>query len=504
MRAHVAAFAALIAAGSPAAAVQQGHSGHSPPAVPASSADAVSVRALSFENSGAPAAQQPFLRGLALLHNFEYPRAAEAFREAQSADPGFAMAYWGEAMTFNHPIWMEQDSDAARAVLARLGATREARLARGRTERERGLLEAVEILYGEGGKEDRDRAYSAHLAALAQRYPGDVDIQSFYALSLLGLAHQGRDVRLYMRAAAQLEPLVPSHPDHPGVLHYLIHSYDDPVHAPLGLRAARRYGDVAPDAPHARHMTSHIFLALGMWPETIEANVAADAEVDRLRAASQQPPTSCGHYNEWLVYSLHQNGRHGDADSIAAACLAEAARPRTPQMRGNPAVSWADMAIRGAIESRRPIAGSLADPGPAARFTLAYADLLAGAADLATVRSARTRLVEMDREAARGAPEPAWAPRRRAVVLVQAAALEALRAGRVEEGLAELRRAAETERTMPAEFGPPLVEKPSFELLGEELLRLGRAAEARAAFEAALELAPGRRLSAAGLAAASR
>ena len=496
MKLYAAALTALILLASPPATAQP---------LPAPSA-------VSFANSGAPAAQAAFHRGLALLHNFEYPRAAAAFREAQSADPAFAMAYWGEAMTYNHPIWMEQDAAAARAALARLAATREARLARAPTPRERDLLEAVEILYGEGSKEDRDRAYSTHMAALAGRYADDVDVQAFYALSLLGLAHDGRDVRLYMRAAAQLEPLIVRHPDHPGVLHYLIHSYDDPTHAPLGLRAARRYGDVAPDAPHARHMTSHIFLALGMWPEVIEANRAADAEVDRLRTASGQPPASCGHYTEWLVYGLYQAGRFDDAAAAVRACGEQVrtqlgAPDGAPPAAAGAARSWADMAIRGVIETGRPLPPEisiiLGDGHPGARFTLAYADLLAAGADAARVRAARGRLIELDRAlsgAARASPEPPHAPRRRAIVLAQAEALEALRSGRSEEGLAALRRAAETERTMPAEFGPPLVEKPSFELLGEELLRLGRNDEARAAFAAALELAPNRRLSARGAA----
>ena len=487
MRIAAALFAALCALAMPAAVAQ--------PPRPV---------ALTFENSGAPAAQEPFLRGLALLHNFEYPRAAEAFRQAQAADPGFALAYWGEAMTYNHPIWMEQDAAAGRAVLARFGPTREARLARVLMERERSLLEAVEILYGEGSKEDRDRAYSSHMGDLLLGYPDDVDIQSFYALSLLGLAHQGRDVRLYMRAAGQLEALLPRHPNHPGVLHYLIHSYDDPTHAPLGLRAAYRYGDVAPDAPHARHMTSHIFLALGMWGETIEANRAADAEVDRLRAASGQPPTSCGHYNEWLVYALYQSERSEEASTVASACWnqvrAQLAAPASATGRAPPAVSWADMTIRGVIEDRElpdnGYAEALGQAHPQARFTLAYAELIARLAELGPVRAARARLIEIDRElaeAARTSPEPAYAPRRRAIVLAQAEALEALRSGRTEEGLAILRRAAETERSMPAEFGPPLVEKPSFELLGEELGSLHRRSEAEAAFRAALELAPNRR-----------
>jgi len=480
---------------------------------PAALAQPAAPAPLTFENSGAAAAQAPFLRGLGLLHNFEYPRAAEAFREAQAADPGFALAYWGEAMTYNHPVWMQQDAAAARAVLARLGPTREARLARAPAGRERGVMEAVEILYGEGAKEARDRAYAAHMASLGEAHPDDVDIRAFQALSLLGLAHDGRDVRLYMRAAALLEPLLPRHPDHPGVLHYLIHSYDDPTHAPLGLRAARRYGDVAPDAPHARHMTSHIFLALGMWDEVIEANIAADAAVDALRRAAGRPPVACGHYNEWLVYGLLQAERYGDASVASTACFDQArAQPGglgASGPGGMPTLSAADMAIRVAIESARPIgpaaSSALSEAHAGARFTMAYADLLAAGGDASRVRAARTRLIEADRalsQAAGAEREPPYATRRRAIVLDQAEGLEALRAGRSEAGLTALRRAAEAERTMPAEFGPPLVEKPSFELLGEELLRLGRRGDAAAAFRAALELAPGRLRSVRGLAAA--
>lgn len=482
-------------------------------ALAAPAAEAQAPAPLTFPNSGAPSAQAPFLRGLSLLHNFEYPRAAEAFREAQAADPAFALAYWGEAMTYNHPVWMRQDAAAARAVLTRLGPTREARLARAPAGRERGFVEAVEILYGEGTKEERDRAYAGHMAGLGLAFPNDVDVQAFRALSLLGLAHDGRDVRLYMRAAALLEPMVPAHPDHPGVLHYLIHSYDDPTHAPLGLRAARRYGDIAPDAPHARHMTSHIFLALGMWDEVIEANIAADAAVDALRRARGRPQEACGHYNEWLYYALLQAGRGGDAQVAQTACW-DQVRTQSGGIgavspSGVPALSVTDMAIRGVIDSGEPLdtafAAAVSEARPDARFTIAYAELLTVGADARQVRAARQRLIEADRalsQASRTEPEPAYAPRRRAIVLDQAEGLEALRSGRTEAGLAALRRAAEAERAMPAEFGPPLVEKPSFELLGDELLRLRRVTDAAAAYRNALELAPGRQRSQRGLAAA--
>jgi hypothetical protein len=223
---------------------------------------------VDFANSGAPTAQGDFLDGLALLHDFEYDAAAAAFRRAESADPDFAMAYWGEAMTFNHPVWMQQDLAAARAALNRLAPSSAMRRVKAQTEREKAYLGAAEILYGDGTKENRDVRYEDAMATLHARYPDDVDAAAFYALSILGSAHAGRDVATYMRSAAVLEEAWVSHRDHPGLLHYLIHSYDDPAHAPLGLRAARLYAKIAPDAGHAQHMTSHIFLALGMWTAT--------------------------------------------------------------------------------------------------------------------------------------------------------------------------------------------------------------------------------------------
>ena len=276
----------------------------------------VKLGEVAFANSGAPAAQADFLAGLGFLHNFEYPRAAEAFKRAQAADPSFAMAYWGEAMTYNHAVWMEQDAGAGRAALARLGANPDARLAKAPTPREREYLQAVETLYGAGDKEARDFAYADAMAKVHRDFPDDVDATAFYALSLLGTSHQGRDTATYMRSAALLEEVYPSHVHHPGVLHYLIHSYDDPVHAPLGLRAARAYGDVASGAPHALHMTSHIFLALGMWDDVIKSNQDSTAAVNALRAARGMKPTGCGHAFSWLMYGYLEAGRDAAPDRL--------------------------------------------------------------------------------------------------------------------------------------------------------------------------------------------
>jgi tetratricopeptide (TPR) repeat protein len=471
------------------------------------------VGEVSFANSGSQAAQAPFLRGLALLHNFEYADSAAQFRKAEEIDPDFAMAYWGEAMTYTHPIWMQQDLAAARAVLGRLGAGPGARLAKARTERERDYLRAVETLYGEGGKEERDFRYSDAMAALHQRYPHDVDATAFYALSLLGTAHQGRDFAIYMRSAALLEEVFPTHQRHPGVLHYLIHSYDDPVHAPLGMRAARLYGGVAPNAGHALHMTSHIFVALGLWDEVIAANERAMRVVDAQRAEQHQPPKTCGHYPTWLHYAFLQERRFDEAKRRLGDCrktaMGKLAKPTSGSLDPDDSDlgSYVEMRVVQALETGGWDAeGSFDVPARLAgpRFTQAYGEaLLAAAGPPPKLHEAAARLRERQKELLAEIEKQKRtnpADRRRAEIAVrQIDALEKIRAGNQEEGIALLRRAAEAESSMPLEFGPPAVEKPTFELLGDELAALGRHAEAEQAYRAALARAPGRTRSLQGL-----
>lgn len=472
------------------------------------------VGEVSFANSGSPAAQEPFLRGLALLHNFEYEDAAEQFHKAQEIDPDFAMAYWGEAMTHTHPIWFQQDLDKARAVLGRLGASPEARLAKAKTERERDYLHAVEVLYGEGTKEQRDFRYSDAMAELHRRYPDDVDATAFYALSILGTAHEGRDFAIYMRAAALLEEVFPSHQRHPGVLHYLIHSYDDPIHAPLGLRAARLYGAVAPNAGHALHMTSHIFVALGQWDDVIDANVRAMKVVDEHRAAKGKPAKTCGHYPNWLHYGYLQQGRFDDAKRALDACRPMAQREASggPGSEGDVSLvrDYAEMRLFYWMETGRwepsealtlP-ADRLAEP----KFLQAYAEALMAAGangDRAALPAAAARLRERQKGILKEmGNKPRTVTFERAgvdIVVRQIDALEMIRKGKKDEGIAELRKVAETESAMPFEFGPPSIQKPSWELLGDELLALGRNADAEKAYQTALSRAPGRTLSLQGL-----
>ena len=461
------------------------------------------VGEVSFANSGAAAAQETFLRGLALLHNFEYPDAAEQFRKAQKIDPDFAMAYWGEAMTYTHPIWMQQDLPAARAVLGRLGATPEARAAKAKTERERDYLRTVEVLYGNGTKDERDFLFSDAMAALHQRYPDDIDATAFYALSILGTAHEGRDFATYMRSAALLEEVFPTHQHHPGVLHYLIHSYDDPIHAPLGVRAARLYGAVAPNAGHALHITSHIFVALGLWDDVIAANQRAMLVVNRQRADRGQTPKTCGHYVSWLHYAFLQERRFDDAKGQLDACRRMAVNQFSDHPDPDKSIvpSYEEMRLFHWVETGRwDAADALAIPPDryaGARFLQAYGEALsASGGELKAFQGAAARLHERQRDLLAEVEknkEGVIVDRRNAEIAVQQIdALVRIKEGKRDEGIALLRKVAAAESALPLEFGPPPIQKPTSELLGDELLALGRNAEAEQAYQSTLNRAPGR------------
>jgi tetratricopeptide (TPR) repeat protein len=482
------------------------------------------VGEVSFANSGAPDAQAPFLRGLALLHDFEYGDAALAFRKAQTIDPSFAMAYWGEAMTFTHPVWFQQNADAARAALKRFGDTSAERLAKAKTERERDYLRAVDVLYGSGTKDERDFKYAEAMRALHERYSDDVDATAFYAVALLGTSHQGRDFATYMRAAALLEEVLPSHPRHPGVLHYLIHCYDDPIHAPLGLRAARRYGAVAPGAGHALHMTSHIFIAMGMWDEVIDANRRAIDVVNKQRAARQaKPAADCGHYPLWLYYAYLQQHRFDDARRALDACRASAFaakfEPGGPMDTYEGRIdSFADMrahqiANGGALTAADDVTIPAGPEHANARFTLAYGNMLASAkrGDAAALKAAVTLLHALQKDALENVQHQhsmnAMNPSiriRTEVMVQQADALQLVAEDKRAEAIAMLQKTAAAETSMPFEFGPPVVEKPTYELLGDELLAAGRASDAEAAYRSALERTPGRTATVEGLARAQK
>jgi len=474
-----------------------------------------SLGSIDFSNTGAPEAQEAFNRGVLLLHSFEYADAREAFQEAHAIDPSFAMAYWGEAMTHNHPLWRQQDRAAARAALAKLAPTAEERLAKTPTERERGYLVALDVLYGDGDKMERDYAYSAVMRDLAARYPGDLEARSFYALSILGTTQGVRDFRTFMRAGAVAEEVFAQNPRHPGAVHYLIHSYDDPVHAPLGLRAARVYADIAPAASHAQHMISHIYVALGEWADSVESNVKA-FEVARERRERKELGVDALSYHafHWLEYSYLQLGRLEDARRIMDSMQSYAKESRTDRSHWHYAAMRANWAVE---TGGRDVPASLG--GDSMSLNIAAMDLFA---------NAYTALLAEDQEAAQQALEQLAAARQAAtptdpdnqrnvsadvspatleeaeVMEASLRALLALEAGRTEEARELLDLATAIEEARPLEYGPPSIPKPSHELYGEVLLGLGKPEEAIVQFEKALERAPRRRLSLAGLAQAAK
>jgi len=464
---------------------------------------------IDFPVTGSVEARDHFLRGVLLLHSFQYGEAAEAFRRAREADPSMAMAYWGEAMTHTHPVWNEQDAAAALEVLSTYAPTREERLAKAPTPRERAWLEAVEVLYADGGKAARDTAYSRAMAGLAETYPEDFEARAFLALSLLGLSQGERDVPTYIRAGAIALELFEANPDHPGAAHYVIHAFDDPTHAPLGLRAARAYSRIAPDAPHAQHMTSHIFLARGMWEDVVAANERASSVVDE--ALGDRGPNRCGHYNEWLAYGYQQQGRLEDARALLRGCLEDANDPdAAPGVRAARARSFTVMRAwyiaDAAVAEGFPIddAGLPAEAAvdeatgwPMAVYAFGGALASARRGNLDDLRSA-AEAVTMARPAP-GAFGAQYQPILDATVGALVLSLE----GDLEGAVAAARRGAEAEAALPVDFGPPLSFKPPRELEGELLLELERPEEALAAFTLALERTPNRAATLRGYAAAA-
>jgi tetratricopeptide (TPR) repeat protein len=272
---------------------------------------------IDLEVSGEPVALPYFEKGLLLLHSFEYEDARAEFQKAQEMDADFAMAYWGEAMTYNQPIWHRQQYTKGQAAMKRLGANQEEQLAKAETPLEKDFIRSLGVLYGDGEKEDRDQAYADFMNNLYEAYPDNQEVAAFYALSLLGSVQAGRDKAVFEKGAGVAQGIIRENPEHPGALHYLIHSYDDPGHAPLALNAANNYSRIAPDAAHALHMPSHIYVAMGMWDEVITSNIASyEASVSRMNAKGLGDDARSFHAFHWLQYGYLQKGEFEKAEKI--------------------------------------------------------------------------------------------------------------------------------------------------------------------------------------------
>jgi hypothetical protein len=455
-----------------------------------------------------PEAQDAFIQGMLLLHLFEYPYAREQFLRAQQLDPGMAMAYWGEAMTYNHPIWDEQNLPAARAAMLKLGATPDERLARTPAAREQDLLAALEWLYGNGPKARRDEDYMRAMERLAAEYPDDHEIQLFYALSLFGVRAGVRDAATYMLCTAIAQGVFSENPRHPGAAHYLIHGVDDPVHAVLGLRAARALAEMAPDAGHAQHMTSHIFTAVGMWGDVVSANLAAVAAANAMRAERGQVARQWGHYNYWLLYGYLQQGRADLARELLAAAhgqvQADGRPPEDPlelDADRSPVGSVVQMWARFVIETRSwssEVAnwsfssGEAYDPNLTITFVramqAAYGGLAARAAEYhEQFRSLQQRLGQAIAAQEEQAPTDLQYLERLQVMELELRAAVEMARGEMAVAAGHAREASELEGRMPYSFGPPFVDLPSAEFLGDLLLAARKYDEAAAAYTLQLE-----------------
>lgn len=465
-----------------------------------------SLGKIDFTVEGSPEAIPHFERGVAALHNFWYPEALEAFQKAREVDPDFAMAHWGEAMSHNRTFWQVQDKDAAREVLNQLGASPEERLAKAGSEKEKMFLQSMDILYSDtDDKLQRDRAYMQFMKNFYQKYPDDHEVASFYALSLLGIIrnNQGNE-KERMEAAAVVQKVLGQNSEHPGAVHYLIHSLDDPLHAPMALDAARTYARIAPESNHALHMPSHIFVQLGLWDEVISSNInafnASKKWVERKELSIEDWDY---HSLAWMSYGYEQSGQfEKSAENLKIIQDAEANGGGSdyylPIMQGNyivnsqnwevlPLPEWEDVNGRALYAQVSYLLASGLSAVNLEEWQAAD-EVLDHMAKIREKFEAKeddyyVNLIEINEKALQG-------------FKLYAEGKTAESRQLFEDGLA-------IEESMNPPTGPPDVIKPIHELYGEVLLALDEPEAARDAFAVSLERMPGRSASLLGMARAA-
>ena len=442
----------------------------------------VKLGSVAFANSCAPEAQESLMRGVAYLHSFTYALGDKAFREALDRDKDCAIATWGIAsLLISNPFSVGPTSEDARRAQTEIDR---GRAIGAKTQRERDFIEAIAAYYdhfAERLQRDRIRSLSDAYEALAARYQDDDETLIFDALYLT--ASQSPADKTYARAlkaASILEPQFARHPDHPGVAHYLIHTYDFPPLAQKGLPAALCYADIAPDAAHALHMPSHIFTRVGDWKESIDTNQRSIAE-----ARQENSVSSVLHAMDYMVYADLQLGR----DSEAGAVVAQAAGPSTPEI--------ASLYARAAIPARYTVerdrwaaAAALPDPvenkfpftGALTLFARGIGAARSGGLDAAEKDAARLAAIV---SALKAAKNEYWATEVE-VQRLGVAAWIAFARGKSDEALAQMRASADMEEASEKAAVSPGRILPARELLGDMLLESGHPADALAAYEAAL------------------
>jgi hypothetical protein len=459
---------------------------------------------VKFPVSCAAAVQPPFERAVALLHSFWYLEAAKAFGEIAQADADCAMAYWGLAMTNWTQIW----SPPPPAALKRGGEAVEKAKAVKRTlpPKEGDFIAAAEAFFKDADRTDhrtRALAYGRAMEQMAARYPDDREVQAFYALSLQATADPKDKTYAAQRRSAEIaEKIFAAEPDHPGAAHYMIHGYDYPPLAPQGLPAARRYAQFAPSVPHALHMPSHIYVLLGMWPDTVKSNIAAAAA-----EKSRGNPDDHMHALDYLVYGYLQQGQDAEAKKVvdeARALMAELAAKKYDS--GRPTAHFAIAAIeaRWALERGQWAEAAAIDPRPN-RFPHTESMIyLARAIGAARAGNAARAQADVDRLAAlKDAMKDSYWAEQIEIQRRAAAAWTARAAGQTDEGLALMRAAVELEASTEKHNITPGPIVTARELLGDMLLEAGQPGPAAEAYEASLRVAPNRFKALHGVARAS-
>ena len=465
-----------------------------------------------FPTSGSPQAQVHFLRGLAALHSFWFEEALDEFRESTKIEPDYVMGYWGEAMAYNHPLWAEQDTEAARKTLAKIKDISKI------SGRERAYVEAVRALYGEGDKLTRDKAYSAAMEKVYRDFPDDLEAACFYSLSLLGTVRPGdKGFRRQALAGAIALDLYRKNPDHPGAAHFIIHAFDDPEHAILALPAARRYAEIAPEAHHARHMPAHIFLQLGMWPEAAASNESAWAVSDGwVKRKGLALSARDYHSLHWLAYVYLQQGRFNKAQELLPMNRKDGAGRYNEDMTAAFVVEterW-DLAGKYFSSDAEPagteMAGHAAHNAPSAtpsrgQRSQSLPSFIRGLAAANTGAPEAARFIAELQAARKQISEKgdAYAAKSAEIKELEVSAAAAASKQNYTEAVEMMKRATVLEEELSPPSGPPSLIKPSHELFGEILLSANRPKEAAEQFGIALLRQPNRARSLLGLARAS-
>jgi len=433
---------------------------------------------------------QQFDQSMILLHAFWAKDAIAGFKAVLQQDPGCAIAYWGIAMAYQqNPLTAQEPSPEAKAEA--LAGLDKAKAIGAKSQRERDYIAAIDLIYRDADKTEfraRRLAYEKAMEALAERYPDDPEAQIFYALSLdMTASLTDKTYANQLKAAAILEEILKQQPNHPGVAHYLIHSYDYPPIAERGVPAARLYAQLAPDHPHALHMPSHIFTRLGMWQESIDSNVRSAAAAKAEGNGQEQ-----AHAMDYLEYAYLQLGRDEQAKKVVAD---------SASLSVNPAIfigpyALAAMPARYAVERRAwteaaalsPQATKFAFPEAITHYArgLAFAHL----GDLAAARQESAQLSQL-RDALAERKDSYWSNQ----VEVQRLSVDAwiaLARGMQDTALESMRVAADLEDSMEKHIVTPGAIVPARELLGDLLLEVKQPAAALVAFEASAKREPSR------------